>query len=346
MHVCFVTRLTEHLGIQLLSALLKDAGHRVDHVFDPGLESAGLFPADWNPGLLNTDEQTIQMILDTGADVVGFNLEINTFSWSVEMAQKLKARHPDLKVIVGGVHATTVPDVVMEFDCFDYLCMGEGDVAFLELLGAMDKNGDTTNIGNIHARLPSGEVAKNPVRTLLKNLDDLPFFDKSLHYNVAPEFSREYHTNTSRGCVYSCSFCFYQPIQKVYGSRFRNMRSVDNVCQEMEVAVRRWPSIKTVTFHDEVFTANSRWLAEFAQKWPKRVGLPFSIITHPELVKEETALHLAKAGCAHVIMGTQTVNEASRDMLASRSSAITSESVSYLVSLQVQRSCIGHVTVM
>ena len=316
MHVCFVTRLTEHLGIQLLVALLDRAGHRVDHVFDPGLESAGLFPADWNPGLLNTDEQTIQMILDTGSDMVGFNLEINTFAWSVEIAQKLKARNPDLMIIVGGVHATTVPHVVMEFECFDYLCMGEGDVAFLELLDALDKNADTTAIGNIHARLPSGEVAKNAVRPLLKDLDDLPFFDKSIHYDLAPEFSREYHTNTSRGCVYSCSFCFYQPIQKVYGSRFRNMRSVDSVCEEMAAAVKAWPSIKTVTFHDEVFTANSRWLAEFADKWPTEVGLPFSIITHPELVKEETAVLLGRAGCAHVIMGTQTVNDQSRDMLA------------------------------
>ena len=186
MHVCFVTRLTEHLGIQLLVALLDRAGHRVDHVFDPGLESAGLFPADWNPGLLNTDEQTIQMILDTGSDMVGFNLEINTFAWSVEIAQKLKARNPDLMIIVGGVHATTVPHVVMEFECFDYLCMGEGDVAFLELLDALDKNADTTAIGNIHARLPSGEVAKNAVRPLLKDLDDLPFFDKSISLRPRP----------------------------------------------------------------------------------------------------------------------------------------------------------------
>ena len=102
----------------------------------------------------------------------------------------------------------------------------------------------------------------------------------------------------------------------MYGSRFRNMRSVDSVCHEMAAAVKAWPSIKTVTFHDEVFTANSRWLAEFADKWPTEVGLPFSIITHPELVKEETAVLLGRAGCAHVIMGTQTVNDQSRDMLA------------------------------
>ncbi len=118
--------------------------------------------------------------------------------------------------------------------------------------------------------------------------------------------------------MYSCSFCFYQPIQKVYGSRFRNMRSPDNTCRELEEARQKWPTIRTVTFHDEVFTANKRWLREFAELWPKRVGLPFSCITHPELVTEEVAYLLGKAGCVHVIMGTQTVNQRTRAEVLAR----------------------------
>ena len=295
MHICFATRLTEHLGIQLLSAVCKQHGHTVSHVFDPGLESAGVLPGEWLPAWLNTDDRTVQAILDTGAAIVGFNVEINTFSWTVELAQKLKARRPEIIVAVGGVHATTVPAVVMEFDCFDYLCVGEGDEALPELLARLDADDRTDDIGNIWARQPDGSVVENAVRPLLKSLDDLPFFDKSIHYDLVPEMSHEYHTNTSRGCVYSCSFCFYQPIQQVYGGRFRNMRSPEHVCRELEEAVARYPSIRTVTFHDEVFTANRRWLREFAALWPKRVGLPFSIITHPDLVDAEiAALHKRK----------------------------------------------------
>ena len=316
MHICFVTRLTEHLGIQLLSAICKQHGHTVSHVFDPGLESAGVLPGEWLPAWLNTDDLTVQRILDTGASVVGFNVEINTFSWTVELGQKLKAARPELIIAVGGVHATTVPAVVMEFDCFDYLCVGEGDLALPELLARLDAGESTHDLGNIWARADDGSVIQNAVRPLLKSLDDLPFFDKSIHYDLVPEMSHEYHTNTSRGCVYSCSFCFYQPIQAVYGGRFRNMRTPEHVCRELEEAVARYPSIRTVTFHDEVFTANRRWLREFAELWPQRVGLPFSIITHPDLVDEEIALLLGQAGCAHCIMGTQTVNQKSRDMLA------------------------------
>ncbi|MCO4770593.1 MAG: B12-binding domain-containing radical SAM protein [Deltaproteobacteria bacterium] len=315
MHICFVTRLTEHLGIQLLSAICKKAGHQVSHVFDPGLESAGIVPGEWLPKYLNTDDMSVESVLDTGADIVGFNVEINTFSWTVDFAQKLKARRPGLIIAVGGVHATTVPEVVMDFGCFDYLCVGEGDEALPELLERLDANEDTTDIPNMWVR-KDGEIIQNAVRPLLKSLDDLPFFDKSIHYDLVPEMSYEYHTNASRGCVYSCSFCFYQPIQKVYGQRFRNMRSPANVCDEMEQAIAAYPSIRTVTFHDEVFTANRRWLREFAEIWPQRVGLPFSIITHPDLVDEEIAGLLGKAGCVHCIMGTQTVNEDSRDMLA------------------------------
>jgi anaerobic magnesium-protoporphyrin IX monomethyl ester cyclase len=311
MHVCFVTRLTEHLGIQLLSAICKERGHRVSHVFDPGIPSAGVVPGRWLPAFLSTDDVTMRRILETEPDVVGFNVEINTFSWTVELAQRLKAARPELTIVVGGVHATTVPEVVMGFGCFDFLCVGEGDDALPELLEAIESEGDVHGVANFWSRR-GDELVRNPVRPLLTELDDLPFFDKSIHYDLIPEMSREYHTNASRGCVYSCSFCFYQPIQKVYGGRFRTMRSPANVCAELEQAMERYPTIRTVTFHDEVFTANKPWLREFAELWPKRVGLPFAIITHPELVGEEVAELLGKAGCVHCIMGTQTVNEHSR----------------------------------
>ncbi len=237
------------------------------------------------------------------------------------LAQRLKERRPSLLIAVGGVHATTVPEVVMEFECFDYLCVGEGDDALPDLLKALDQGADTHGIPNIWSR-HNGELVRNEVRALRKSLDDLPFFDKSIHYDLIPELSHEYHTNASRGCVYSCSFCFYQPIQKVYGGRFRNMRSPDNVCRELEEALDRYPTIRTVTFHDEVFTANKVWLREFAEIWPERVGLPFSVITHPELVNQEVADLLGKAGCVHCIMGTQTVNQRTRKEVLARTETL------------------------
>lgn len=311
MHVCFVTRLTEHLGIQLLAAICKARGHGVSHVFDPGLPSAGILPDGRISELLSTDAATVRRILDLEPDAVGFNVEINTFSWTVGLAQRLKQARPGLPVLVGGVHATTVPDVVMGFLCFDFLCVGEGDDALPELLDAMQRGGDVHGIPNIWSRR-DGEVLRNPVRPLRGDLDDLPFFDKSIHYDLVPEMSREYHTSASRGCVYSCSFCFYQPIQRVYGGRFRTQRGAESVCAEVEEATARWPTIRTVTFHDEVFTANRPWLRAFADLWPRRVGLPFSIITHPELVDREVAALLGRAGCVHCILGTQTVNERTR----------------------------------
>ncbi|MEE2827892.1 MAG: radical SAM protein [Myxococcota bacterium] len=321
MHVLFVTRLTEHLGIQLLSAICKEAGHQVSHVFDPGVPSAGLVPGEWLPKKLATDQITLEDVLAAEPDIVGFNVEINTFSWTVELAQRLKERRPSLLIAVGGVHATTVPDVVMEFECFDYLCVGEGDDALPDLLEALEEGADTHDIPNIWSR-HNGELVRNEVRALRKSLDDLPFFDKSIHYDLIPELSHEYHTNASRGCVYSCSFCFYQPIQQVYGGRFRNMRSPENVCRELEEALERYPTIRTVTFHDEVFTANKAWLREFAELWPERVGLPFSIITHPELVNQEVADLLGKAGCVHCIMGTQTVNQRTRKEVLARTETL------------------------
>jgi radical SAM superfamily enzyme YgiQ (UPF0313 family) len=80
---------------------------------------------------------------------------------------------------MGGVHPSTLPDKIMEDGLFDYLCIGEGDYAFVDLLNAIEQDGDTTTIANIHAKI-DGKLFKNDTRPLVEDLDTLPIPDKSL----------------------------------------------------------------------------------------------------------------------------------------------------------------------
>ena len=125
MKVVFCNQLTEMLGVQTLSACLKQAGHETDLVFEPNLFATGAIKEPRLIELLSNDELVIEDILALEPDLVGFPVEINGYHWALKIAAGLKARRPDLPIIAGGIHATMCPEVVAERPELD----GSGDLS-------------------------------------------------------------------------------------------------------------------------------------------------------------------------------------------------------------------------
>jgi radical SAM superfamily enzyme YgiQ (UPF0313 family) len=61
----------------------------------------------------------------------------------------------------------------------DIICRGEGELAMLELVDAMELGRDVTKIRNLHAR--NGTIHRNEIRPPVP-LDELPFPDRELYY--------------------------------------------------------------------------------------------------------------------------------------------------------------------
>jgi radical SAM superfamily enzyme YgiQ (UPF0313 family) len=192
------------------------------------------------------------------------------------------------------------------------LCQGEGDLAVPELVEALATGADYRNIPNIWVKDEDGTIHRNAPRPLITDLDSLPYPDKGLYYDVLPGLQREYMCVASRGCHWACSFCFYTTLYSLYGQEgFLRARSPEHVIGELELAKSKY-QIEYVVFHDDIFPTSLKWLKEFAPLYKEKIGLPFSCITHPQLIRDETAVLLGDMGCKYVIMGSQTVNEGSR----------------------------------
>src|SRR5690606_9350442 len=99
----------------------------------------------------------------------------------------------------------------------------------------------------------------NPLRPLIDDLDDLPWADKSIFYDVVPAFEREYYVISRRGCPYRCSFCEYSIFPKQYpdGKPVRR-RSVEHLIAELEHFKRRGV-MRKVFFWDAIFTLDLQW---------------------------------------------------------------------------------------
>jgi anaerobic magnesium-protoporphyrin IX monomethyl ester cyclase len=307
-------RLTEYLGVEIISAILKKQGHTVTLIFEPDILAAAFVRS--LPGALSTRldsaHRAARRVLALSPELVLFPSEINSFLWCAQVGELIKKERQDIHLLHGGFHATSSPEECITKAGVDMLCVGEGDLAIPELVSALAEGRDVTCIANIWVKDREGTVHRNSPRALVQDLDSLPWPDKSLYYDEMPGLAREYMCVTSRGCHWACSFCFYTTLYSLYGREgYLRARSPQHVIGELVAAKERW-DLKYVVFHDDIFPTSIRWLREFAPLYRDQVGLPFSCITHPQLILEESAALLASMNCRYVIMGAQTVNEDSR----------------------------------
>lgn len=324
MKVVFVCRGFESLSVEYLSAFLRRAGHQTQLVYDP--TPAGYFHDKLknNPfysRFFDFQDNTVEEIVNSNAGLVAFSVVSDSYGWACDIAAKVKEKK-NIPVIFGGVHPIAVPERVISQPFVDYLCIGEGEYALLELADALANRGNTKNIANIWAKNGS-EVVRNPLRPLIEDLDCLPFPDRDLFYNTYKGFVNDiYWILCGRGCMYSCTFCYNSYFKTLYHGRgiYLRRRSAGNVIEELKWAKQKY-NIKKVFFLDDIFTADIDWLREFCRRYKEeKIKLPFYCAIYPLFSSEtvEAVSLLEDAGCTAVGMGVQSLNERVRKEILHR----------------------------
>ena len=78
-------------------------------------------------------EKVIAEINAYKPDIIGLTALTDDYPLGLRIMEKVKKTFPSIPTIAGGVHATIDPtDVIME-DCFDMVCVGEGEYVMLDI---------------------------------------------------------------------------------------------------------------------------------------------------------------------------------------------------------------------
>ena len=113
-------------GVTILAPLLKKNGYDVD-ILEANLDNL-------------SPEQVKQGIYEYGPDVVGIsNMSIEYWSQLHEVAKITKEVSRNIITIAGGIHATTLPDRLMQDTNVDYTILSEGEDRLFELLDIIKK---------------------------------------------------------------------------------------------------------------------------------------------------------------------------------------------------------------
>ncbi len=312
MHVAFVYGAYENLGIEYLSACLKRAGHRVSLIFNPLLFRDATLDLPWAASWMNRDAWLVDELVGLEPDLIAFSSTTDWFQWQVGFARAFKQRRPGTPVIFGGIHPTTAPEHVLRHPEIDWVCIGEGEEAMVELCAELDSGRGPERVANLQ-----GRTFTNPPRPLFQDLDAIPFPDKTLFYEKAPYFKPVYTLMASRGCPFKCSFCNNSSLRKVYPNEkhFVRRRSVANVLDELEQALRDF-RFSAVLFEDDIFTGDIERTREFCEGYRARIHRPFVVETHPATTRIEELELLREAGCVQIEIGIQTLNAEARRRIA------------------------------
>lgn len=235
------------------------------------------------------DESFAPDDVDEDVDLVGVTVmtELATRAYSIGDAYRRRG----VKVVMGGIHPTVLPDEALQHS--DAVVLGEGEEVWPEVV----------------SDAAAGRLKKQYRATRQTGLSGRPLPRRDL-YTVLEK--RSYTPiavgiEASRGCPHSCEFC---SVGRVMGHRYR-LRPVPEVIHDIESAKG-----SLLMFVDDNFGLNRQATKElFHHMMPLRrlwVGQgTVSLAEDPELLRL-----MKRSGCTGLLLGFETVHERSQAELS------------------------------
>lgn len=267
------------------------------------------FPAEgWDKDKLR------ELVRGEQPDVVVLDSTTPSIYSDIECAQIVK-EEAGSKVIMVGPHASALPeDTLIEAKGnVDVVCRGEYDYTVLDVVRSFDKGKSLGDVPGI-SYLDGDEIRYNADRTLIENLDELPF-PAWQHLDITKYFDGgklyPYMDLVSgRGCPFQCIFCLWP--QVMHGRRYR-LRSPTNVVDEMEYDLKRWSALKKgeIFFEDDTFTVNKRRAIEICHEIRRRgLKVTWSVNARADQGDQELFREMKAAGCRELLVGFESGDQA------------------------------------
>lgn len=281
---------SQHLGLGYIGAYAEKYNHRIIAFIDPMLEGGHLIKMPVRTKLQETnrfghpDSWIVEQIPEE-TDVIGINAPFTDSRLALyPMVNAIKARFPNVPIVIGGVLATSLPEQILSECRADIVVKGEGEIAFAKIL-----NDYPLEMIPGLAYRKGGVTVVNPLRSeQLRTPDQIPppgynFRPMAEYIKWSPRGDREDKTLsiiTSRGCPFTCEFCSIPE----KGQLWRPF-TPERVLDEIKGSIERW-GVNHIEFEDDNFTLQEpralrvlTYLAELRKKgYPITCSFPNGIM--------------------------------------------------------------------
>lgn len=239
-----------------------------------------------------TDAEIIKILYDENPDIVGISTMYSVFHNDyVELINLVKEFNPTIRIVVGGNHASSFPDMMLEAGA-DQVVVGEGEKALVSIC-----NGNTDKIVS---------------EEFIDDLDNIPlpdmkYIDFKKYIEVNNPFAMRMPVagiQTSRGCPMNCCYCSANGVwQRKWRARSPQMIAIE----VMQLKYKH--GIKEVHFLDDNMAVDKERLKEICRelirwdvkiKWATPNGIPYW------LLDDEILDLMKKSGCYRITFGIES----------------------------------------
>ncbi len=275
------------LGMTLIAEAARSHGHQVFEwdmlVNRNSLDDLRLFIKKNQPDFIGMSLRNI--------DSVNFNQQESYIDDYQSIAGHVR-KVSDAKIILGGSAFTILPEETLSAIGADYGIVGEGEIAFCDLI----KN------------IESGHTIKNKI--IYSN--HLIEGDQILTANRNKELTEFYlkkggmlNVQTKRGCPHRCAYCSYPVLE----GRVYRQRHAKEVVDEIEMLVKKY-NADYYAITDSVFNDSTNEYLQIAEELIRRkITIPWMCFLRPDNFKLNEVKLLKQAGLSSVEWGTDCATD-------------------------------------
>ena len=284
------------LGLAYIAAVLEKEGFEVEildnYMLNRSIEDVKLQVKKLNP------------------ETVGIGCSSNTYQRCVETAKAVKQVLPSCKVVVGGPHPSFMPESMLQHPEIDYVVMGEGERAMLELAINIRKRASASAFASIPgiAYNHEGKTVKN-AQSFIKDLDQLPFparhlLPMHLYFRAIDYLDVEPVTTMTvlRGCPYNCNWC---NVKGLWGATCRAFGPA-RVVAEIVHLVKNY-GMKGIYFMGDNFTINKKRTMQLCELIKEsKLDIEWACDTGVDQISQELLKAMKAAGCRTIWFGVES----------------------------------------
>ncbi len=290
------------LGLGYIAASLEQAGHEVE-IIDLNVRRIG-------------DNKLRKKV--AAADIIGITGMITEYETLLGLVDSVKKANPGARVVLGGPLVTALPRKLLQESAADFAVLGEGEKTIVALVSALENGEDVGGIRGIVFRADDRITVTEPAEPIA-DMDTIPFPARHLldmeryikdHFQSfgikIRGFGRIRSTNllSSRGCPYSCTFCF----KDMWGRKWRG-RSPQNIIREMESLYDTY-RVNGFFFNDDTFVLDRERVMEFCRQLiEKKFRIVWYCNGRVNLMTEEMLRAMYEAGCRCIAYGIESGNQ-------------------------------------
>ncbi len=337
--------ITPPLGLAYVAGAIEAAGHEVQ-VIDAVTAAPTKHTRYFRGYLVGLASDELAARVPADAKAVGITV-VFTHEWPaiVQLIEAIKARLPDVPIILGGEHVSSMPEFCLMTSKADFLVLGEGEETVVELLDALDRgmphaellgigyrepavaangNGAAPANANGHGARPGAASAVvNPRRERTLAIDaiarpawhliDLDTYHEHRWMGGMYSSTKSVPILATRGCPYQCTYC---SAPNMWTPRWIP-RDPKLVVDEIEYYMQTFGA-RNFPFQDLTAIIKRDWIVQFCQELLAR-GLEITwqmpTGTRSEAIDAEVAQLLRKTNMISMAYAPESGSETTRQLI-------------------------------